>query len=288
MLADPTFLALASALCFGLALVLTQFGFRLMTPAQATLIAVPSSTLLLWLLSPWLVDWQGFATRPALIFAGVGLLYPAAVTLLTFLANRRMGPNVAGALGNLAPLFALLLAAILFGEVPSAWQGAGVAAIILGVALISWTRERGEGAWPWWAVALPLGAAAVRGIIQPISKLGLALWPSPFAAVLVSYTVSSAIIIGAGSLGSGARAPLKPAGVAWFVVIGWCNVAAVAFLYAALAHGSVTLVSPLVSTYPLATLALSAALLRAERIDLRLAGAVALTVAGVIILIAAR
>ena len=44
-----------------------------------------------------MLDWDGWDPRGALIFVLVGLLFPATVTLLTFEANRRMGPSVSGA-----------------------------------------------------------------------------------------------------------------------------------------------------------------------------------------------
>ncbi len=56
-------------------------------------------------------------------------------------------------------------------------------------------------------------------------------------------------------------------------------------LYAALARGTVTLVSPLVATYPLFTLALSAALLRSTPLAPRLVGGILPTVGGVAALI---
>jgi drug/metabolite transporter (DMT)-like permease len=57
-------------------------------------------------------------------------------------------------------------------------------------------------------------------------------------------------------------------------------------MYAALATGPVTLVSPLVATYPLVTVGLSLLVLRKIVVSPRLALAVALTVAGVALLIA--
>ena len=63
--------------------------------------------------------------------------------------------------------------------------------------------------------------------------------------------------------------------------------AAVLLMYAALAHGPVTLVSPLVASYPLATLALSALLLKSVDLDLRLVAGVGVTVVGVAFLLAA-
>jgi uncharacterized membrane protein len=45
-------LAFASALCFGVALVLTQLGLRHLSPLAGAAIAIPSSTLLLICVAP--------------------------------------------------------------------------------------------------------------------------------------------------------------------------------------------------------------------------------------------
>ena len=82
------------------------------------------------------------------------------------------------------------------------------------------------------------------------------------------------------SLASAAR------GLLWFGAVGWCNGIAALLMYAALAAGPVTLVSPLVATYPLVTVGLSLLALRKIAVSPRLALAVALTVAGVALLIA--
>ena len=59
-------------------------------------------------------------------------------------------------------------------------------------------------------------------------------------------------------------------------------------MYAALARGPVALVAPLVATYPLATLAFGAVALRSTRIGGRVGLGVAITVAGVALLLATR
>ena len=285
----PVALALAAAFCFGLGLVLTQFGLRHLPPRRGALVSVPCSAALLWLLAPEVADWHGFVPQGALVFALVGLFFPASVTLLTFEANRHMGPNLSGALGNLAPLFAVLLAALLFGERLGWVQALGIAAILVGVVALTLDRRGRERSWPWWAALLPLTAAAIRGFIQPVTKLGLGFWPSPFAAVLIGYSVSALVVAGSvAPFRQEAGAPVRRAGIAWFAGVGVANVAAVLLLYAALGSGKVSLVSPLVATYPLFTLALSAALLRATPLAPRLVFGVLLTVAGVAALIAGR
>jgi drug/metabolite transporter (DMT)-like permease len=49
------------------------------------------------------------------IFAAVGILYPAAVTLLTR-RQRALGPVITSSLGNLAPLFAVGFAVVILGD----------------------------------------------------------------------------------------------------------------------------------------------------------------------------
>ncbi len=57
-------------------------------------------------------------------------------------------------------------------------------------------------------------------------------------------------------------------------------------MYSALNAGPVQIVSPIVATYPLFTIALAALVLRQERLSRRLIAGVALIVAGVVVLLA--
>lgn len=137
----------------------------------------------------WL-DWPDRSLRAVAIFAGVGLLFPATVTFLTFEANRQMGPSVSAALSNLTPLFAVLPAMVLLPEMPHPFQAIGIVAIVIGAVTLSIDRRWFGMSWSYWALALPIGIAAIRGMTQPITKLGLGIWPSPFAATLICYTMS--------------------------------------------------------------------------------------------------
>ena len=275
-------LALASASCFGLALTLTQFGLRDATPSAGAAISIPTSTLLFVLAAP--VGLAGSSPQWAAVpvFACVGLLFPAAVTLITFEANRRLGPVVAGSLGNLAPVFAVLLAFLLLGEPLRAGQLLGLAVILAGIAALTAPAGNQIAGWRSWYLVLPLAAAALRGFIQPVIKLGLAVWPSPFAAALIGYVVSSAVVVVTLRRRSGRWRPaVSRRAAAWFAGVGLCNGLAVLLMYAALARGPVSLVSPLVATYPLVTVIASALALRTVAFEVRTAMGAALTVAGV-------
>ncbi|MGB5080387.1 MAG: EamA family transporter, partial [Burkholderiales bacterium] len=188
--------------------------------------------------------------------------------------------------------FALLGAILFLGESLSPAVAAGTAAIVLGVVALT---ARGAGqlrTWAAWVILLPLAGAAIRGGAQAAVKGGLALWPDPFVAVLVGYTVSSVMIFAgnrafvsrAGTPVPGADASLDRRGMLWFMVVGICNGLGMLAMYAALNRGQVSVVSPLVATYPLFTLALSALFLRDEKFGPRVLLGVGLTVAGVVVL----
>lgn len=279
-------LALAAVACLGLSLVLTQIGLRYLSPLRGACISVPSSALAYLMLATVLFDKSGFRAGGALLFALAGCLFPAAVTLLTFEGNRRAGPAITGALGNLSPLFAVLIALVLLGEVPSLGQLSGMAVILAGVLfIVGAPRAMPQGGFGW-AIWLLLLAAFIRGLVQPVVKLGLEAWPSPFAATLIAYLMSAAIILVAGVLLEGrAILPLRSRGWAWFVPVGWLNGAAVLAIYAALARGPVAVVAPLVACYPLATLAFSRLLLGSGGLPLGAGLGVAITVAGVVLLL---
>src|SRR5712671_644215 len=246
---SSTALALLASAFLGTAVVLANVGLRHLDPARGALVSIPSTTLLLWLLAPLLYRGEGWNATALAIFAVVGLIFPAVVTLLNFASNRITGPTIAGTISSTTPLFAVFGAVLFLGEL------------------------------------LPLAGAAIRGGSQATVKAGLALWPDPFVAVLVGYTVSCGTIFAAGrTLVPKDAAPLSRRGILWFVAVGFCNGLGVLAMYAALNAGQVSVVSPLVATYPLFTLALSVLFLREERFGPRVLLGVALTVAGVVVL----
>jgi drug/metabolite transporter (DMT)-like permease len=173
----------------------------------------------------------------------------------------------------------------MLGEALHLLQAVGIAAIVGGVMMLSRPGRDSGRAWRITALALPLIAAIIRGAIQPAIKAGLMYWPDPVVAVLMSYTVSSAMVIGV-MLGRKQRG-FTARGVAWFAAVGFANGFAVLAMYAALGRGTVTLVSPLVATYPLVTLALSHVFLRHEKVTGNVIAGVGATVIGIVLLLAA-
>ena len=139
-----------------------------------------------------------------------------------------------------------------------------------------------------WALTLLLIAAFIRGLVQPVVKLGLAQWPSPFAATVIGYVISATVILSVGIAREGrAVLPSRSSGWQWFVPVGLLNGLSVLLMYAALVRGSVAVVAPLVASYPLATLAFSRLLLGSGALTWSVGLGVATTVAGVALLLRA-
>jgi drug/metabolite transporter (DMT)-like permease len=272
---------------FGAGFVLTQFGLRWMVAWLGVAISILTSTLLFWCLAPFFVDPSDGNLKAVALFASVGLFFPGAAALLNFESNRLLGPNIAGALSSMTPVFAVLLAIVILGERIRGPQLLGLAAIVVGIGLM-YRVQVNLSARSLWLMALPLAAAAIRGAIQPVVKLGFEWWPNSIAAVVVSYTVSSAILIVSALARAGGRIPeIDHRGALWFAAVGLCNGLSVLAMYAALEYGPVAIVSPLIAGYPLVTLLLSRAFLEKDEVGPQLITGVTGAVCGVVLLLVA-
>jgi drug/metabolite transporter (DMT)-like permease len=175
--ATATTLALISALGLGAGFVLTQFALQWMPPRLGAVYSIPASTVLFWCMAPFTIEIARFDAPAAILFACAGVLFPATVALLNFESNRLMGPNIAASVGGLTPVFAVAFALIVIGESLRMESALGIAAITTGVTLLALANQRAAAAWSSWMLVLPLGAAAIRGAIQPLIKFGLVRWP---------------------------------------------------------------------------------------------------------------
>jgi drug/metabolite transporter (DMT)-like permease len=278
--------ALVSAVGFGLALVTTRLGLRDLPAAAGARLSVPTTALLLWILAPWLASWPSPAPWAALaIFATVGVAFPAWVTLLTFEANRRLGPTLTGTLGAVTPLFSVLGGVLLLRESPTAAELAGTGGVVLGVMVLTGSGAV-AGGWTRWSLALPVAAALIRALAQVGTKAGLALVPQPFLAALVGYTVSAAIVFAfARWLAPAQRVKWRPGGVGWFMLSGLGNGGSVLALYTALQHGPIAVVAPVAAGFPVVTYGASILLFPEERHGLRRLAGVALVVGGVVLVV---
>src|SRR4051812_15585722 len=274
--------AFSSAIFLGAGVVTAQRGLKTVEPLSGAAISVPSFTVLFLLLSPLILRNEPVVWRGLPIFITIGLFFPASLTLLTFASNRALGPVVTSTLGNLAPLFAVTLAVVLLHEPLHIHQLVGAVIAVSGAVIITVTRPRDLGSWRSWALLLPLASALVRGVVPPIVKLGLEIWPSPLWASLIGYIMSSLVVLTVQRLRTGSFVADAPAsGRFWFAITGISNGLSALTLFAAVRNGPITLVAPLVAVYPLVTVILSALLLKHVAITLRIVAGTVLTVIGV-------
>jgi len=278
-------LALGAAFCFALALILTQFGLRTMPSWRSPLYSIGGALVVAWMAAILFVDWRSFNLDAALIFAGVGCIFPVVVSILAVRSNERLGPAVAGAVGNVTPIFAVLGAVLFLGEHLGLLQLAGLAMVVGGVALLALRGGTGGRHWSVWVLGLPLAAALVRGAIQPAIKTGLTLWPEPLAAAAIGYALSTVVIVSLVGRRALREGPAIRSGVLWFLAVGFANGSATFLLYAALGLGSITVVAPLVALFPLIGVMMSWIFLRGEKLHAVGLIGILVSVAGVILLL---
>jgi len=280
--------ALLSSLCFGIGHVSARVGLRTLDARAGAAISVPSAALLFAAAAPFALDLSQFSAAAAILFAVVGLFFPAVVTLLNFRSNELLGPTLTSTVSGTTPLFALIAAALLLGEQIPARAAIAAAGVVLGIALLSWNPGAVRGRFAGWPLLVPLAGAAVRGLAQVGARAALLLWPNPFAASLIGYAVSSTALISADRLAGAERRRLTARSATWFGITGALNGGAVLLMYLALTLAPVALVAPIVAAFPVVTALASAIALREETLSARALLGSAITVAAVVYLVASR
>jgi len=156
----------------------------------------------------------------------------------------------------------------------------------VGVALTSLIGGKLARSWPLWALLIPIGASAARGLVHPLTKTGLQDIPSPLFATMIMGSMSTLVLL-AIVLGTGKAQKLRtmPKGAWWFVLAGIINGSGILFVNMAIAAGDITRVSPFVSTTPIWVLLLGWAYFRVERLGLVHLLAVALVFTGSILIV---
>ena len=210
------------------------------------------------------------------------LAIPAAIsgTLGIFAYYRGMA---IGAMAVVAPIAgASAIVPVIFGIVsgdrPTAWQYAGIASAIAGVALASQEHQRGEKRQLAAGVGLALLAAVGFGFYFP--AMHAASKVDPYWSTLVFRVCSAAVVAGAVAL---RRPALQLSGWKLAVVagVGLGDAAGNAmFAGSASAGGLVSLTSVLASLYPIVTVLLAAIVLK-ERVSVPQRFGVVLTLTGV-------
>lgn len=286
----PYLFALLSAFLFGLGDQFQALGLRHMGSRAGTAVSICASAGLFWALSPWLLDFSHFLHPVVFVFALIGLIRPSLSGNLAAAGIRHLGPTLTGTLASTSPLFGAALGVFWLGETLTWPVAAGTAGIMLAVIVLARPGSRSAVTWPLWALALPIGAAAIRSLSHAVSKFGMLHIPDPYFAGLVGFTVSALITTSLHRFRSGGEARLswRGAGPAWFMASGICFGVAILSLNWALLKGEVVTVVPIIASAPVFTMLLSITVFRREQITVHTLLALFLVLPSVIFIVISR
>jgi DME family drug/metabolite transporter len=282
----PPLLALISAFGFGLASVLLRRGLLHARPVAATLVSVTFTAVFIWALAVATVPPSRLFTWRVLPFVAAGFVAPGLGRLFLFMGFDRIGVARAITLSSTTPLFSVALAIAFLGERPPSLLFLGVAAIVMGGALLS-HRPAAERSWRRRHMVFPLLAALSFALRDLVSRWGLRAYGEPLVGAAVSAGTSLLLtwafaVGGAGTGGLG----LSRGALRLFALAGVAEGTAYLTMWGALGSGDVSLVSPLVNAHSIFGVVLAAVFLRdLERVTWRVAAAAALIVGGVFVVI---
>ena len=282
-------LSLTSALLFAVSAQTQNLGLRYMDSRAGALLSIGSSAVFYWLLSPFFIEFSYWLHPAVLIFVLIGLFRPALSANLSLLGMRYLGPTLVTTLASTSPLFGAMLGVLWLGEVLTWPIAIGTAGIMAAVMVLSLRRGAVRSSWPLWALALPVGAGALRALAHALAKVGMGFIPSPIFAGLVGFTVSALVT----AILHRARHEQRPIpwgtmGPFYFALSGIINGFSVLSMNTALKIGQIIVVVPIVAASPIFTLLLSLLIFRQERLTSRAIAAVFLVVPAVILIAISR
>lgn len=246
-------IALAASICFALSNHVQHIALDHMDVRNGTIVNVGTTAAVLWLLAPFYLVPATLVSPQVIWFALAGLIVPSLSMTLQALSVRTLGPGLTSGLSSTSPVFAMIIAVVVLGEVVTGQILLGTAVVVASIAYITLGSRRIGVSWPMWAVAIPLGAALARGLVHNMVKFGLTGLPSPMTAALVGATTSLVVLLSI-HFASGRRIPTWNRGYFWFACCGVLNGGGLIGLNTALGMGDVVVVSPLIATTPAFTI----------------------------------
>lgn len=278
-------LALAASLIFAWNTFIQRRALEDTDAATGAFLSVAATALLCWILSPFFVQAEYWRSPMLWQFAVIGLAFPAAGQWLQIRSVGAVGPSLTSSLGALTPLVSVTIGVMWLDDAVERWTALGILLMVGAVAMASWSPRGMKRGWPLWALSLPLGAALARGLAQPGLKDGLSQLPSPFFALMIGSTVST-LVLALMLLRHRARGRMRVGrGAGRFLIVGVLNGMGILSLNAALGLGALAVVSPIIATTPLWTLALSVIVFRREVLGWRHLVVAAMVVAGAVMIL---
>jgi drug/metabolite transporter, DME family len=282
---SPQLIALASALSYAFCIISARLGLRYSNGTTVTFVSLLVHTSVLWPIV-FLRGIPSVASVAVVLFLVAGSLQPA-IRLFTYTGIAKIGAARSYALRASAPLFSAVIAVLVLGEKTTLPIAAGTLAIVGGIFLTSWDSSGKRVRWI--DLALPVFAALLAGIAQPIRRhaLGIANEPLFFAAIVGAISLVWYVIYLA--LPSTERPVWNRRSLVPFISAGLFETLGIWLSISALSEGTVVVVTPLLSTSPVWVLLISAIFLRhLERVTWQIVVGTLGVVAGTIIIALGR
>ena len=278
----PILLSLLAAFLFALGAMFQSMGLQHIDSKSGAAITISTSAILFLLAAPFFLNLDHLMHPAVLIFVLVGCFRPAVSANLALAGMRFLGPTLSSTLTSTTPLFGVALGILCLGEVLTLPTAIGTIVIVLAVMILAKKDDRITTNWPIWALALPIGAAAIRAFAHVLTKIGMEEVPDAYLAGLVGFVVSALITLCINKFRRGSPPlPWRSPSARWFMAASACFSIAVIALNTALHQGQVVQIVPIVAASPIFTLILSVSIFRRERITKRIVLAVFMVVPAV-------
>ena len=278
-------LALLSAAASGISVVLVRKYSASASVFNMSLVITAVGMLVLWPLAFIEAGFNALTVTGFVLFAVSGLFSPGLVRLFYYKGLKTLGASVNSAVFSVYPFYSSVLAVLLLGELVSAWNVAGIVAIVLGVILIErFSYASGEATHTGHkSLIIPILGGVMLGGATIVRKMGLEVSNTPVLGVAIAYVFSLLpylIIVGASKSTRKELSLKKNVRRFWMAGIGQAISWLLAF--AALATGTVSITTPLLAVEPLFVVTFGYLYLKeTEHVSAALAASIAVTVLGV-------
>ena len=260
----PEAIALLASISFALFAVYGWLGLRHSTPLTATIVSLAARTLTLGVAVACTGGVPDYKPAALAVFVSLGILQ-SAISLLTFIGLQKIGTSRSQPLRNSYPIWSAAIAVLIMREQASIEVLAGTFLVVAGVVLISWKPETVTPSYRAWHVLYSLAAGFLAGMAFPLRRYGLTITNEP---VFFSFVIAVVSLLGAVPYVRWSRFDKglvwNRKGVWYFFVSGFCEAMGALLTLIALAGARVVIVSPIVATTPLFSLAISLIFLRGK------------------------
>jgi drug/metabolite transporter (DMT)-like permease len=280
-------LALFSAAASGISVILVRKHSAESNALNVSLIISWVGMVILWPLAIFLTDFATINLVGILVFAVSGVLTPGIVRLLYYSGLKKLGAPVNSSVFSVYPLYSVLLAVLLLGEMLSLENWVGVLLVILGGALVEISsREINSGVkYNRRNLIFPILGGLTLGVSSIIRKYALDIYNAPVLGVAVAYTFSFlpyAVML------MGSRSTRKDLSLKrdfrFFWVAGIGQAISWILSFYALSYERVSIITPLLSVEPLFVALFAYIYLKdLEQVSRKLVVSIILTFLGVVL-----